>query len=358
MASPRTARLQFSERARKKEINTNLSAIRTDGDDTLWVGGDEGAVIHRLTRKPGRTVVYGDEQVYALADLVPMPSDDADEEADLEGFARDGHYLWAVGSHSRKRSRIKEQHSTEKAFERLAKVKSEENRHVLLRIPVTDEDGVSELREHVELDGRTEHAAVLGVGSKSLTELLREDEHLAPFLSIPSKDNGIDIEGIAAFGDRVFVGLRGPVLRGWATVIELRLTPSKKHPERLKARRLDDGSRYRKHLLDLGGLGVRDLCSDGRDILVLSGPTMDLDGPVRVHRWKGAPDAEASQLVRAPDLETVLDLPYGEGDDHAEGIALLNDPDPRELLVVYDSPAPRRINPQRGMLADRFPLSD
>ena len=46
---------------------------------------------------------------------------------------------------------------------------------------------------------------------------------LRPFLPIPSKDNGLDIEGITARGDRVLLGLRGPVLRGIALVAELRL---------------------------------------------------------------------------------------------------------------------------------------
>jgi hypothetical protein len=36
-----------------------------------------------------------------------------------------------------------------------------------------------------------------------------------------------------------------------------------------------------------------------------------------------------------------VDLPHGEGDDHAEGICLLAD---RELLVVYDSPAETRLD--------------
>ena len=46
------------------------------------------------------------------------------------------------------------------------------------------------------------------------------DDRVRP---IPGKDNGIDCEGLAVAGDRVFIGLRGPVLRGWAMIIELQV---------------------------------------------------------------------------------------------------------------------------------------
>ncbi len=40
---------------------------------------------------------------------------------------------------------------------------------------------------------------------------------------IPGKDNGFDIEGLAVREDRLLLGLRGPVLRGHAFVLELSL---------------------------------------------------------------------------------------------------------------------------------------
>ena len=68
-------------------------------------------------------------------------------------------------------------------------------------------------------------------GGQPLTEALKKDDHIAPFMQrglpdgtvkgIPSKDNGLDVEGLAVSGNRVFLGLRGPVLRGWTVVIEL-----------------------------------------------------------------------------------------------------------------------------------------
>jgi hypothetical protein len=46
---------------------------------------------------------------------------------------------------------------------------------------------------------------------------LAEDPHFEGFIRtkvIPGKDNGFDSEGLAVADDRVFIGLRGPVLRG------------------------------------------------------------------------------------------------------------------------------------------------
>ncbi|MGW4801813.1 DUF3616 domain-containing protein, partial [Nonomuraea sp. NPDC004297] len=106
---------------------------------------------------------------------------------------------------------------------------------------------------------------------------------------------------------------------------------------------------YRKHFLDLGGLGVRDMCPDGQSLLLLAGPTMNLDGPVRVLRWR--PGRGRVGVVPAGELEIVLELPYGVGCDHPEGLARLAD---GRLMVVYDSPSPARITPAGGVLADVF----
>ena len=157
-------------------------------------------------------------------------------------------------------------------------------------------------------DGR--RSAVIGAaGTQNLTDLLATDPHLAPFLAIPSKDNGLDVEGLAVHGDTLYIGLRGPVLRGWACVLEVLPTPDDHDPTRLRFAAFNDGTRYRKHLLDLGGLGVRDLCPDGDDLLVLAGPSMALSGSVRLHRWHRAAQAETSRVVRGAELTLETELP-------------------------------------------------
>ncbi|MFB9531093.1 DUF3616 domain-containing protein [Nonomuraea roseola] len=271
----------------------------------LWIAGDETATIERLTWTGER---YDHQRTFHLADLVDLPAG-RDDEADIEGLARAGGWLWAVGSHSLKRRRAK---SREKAAKRLSAIIREPNRFILVRLPL-------------EGDGLGEGAILTG-----LADALADDPHLGPFTAIPGKDNGLDIEGLAVVGDRVLLGLRGPVLRGWAVVLELDLRED--GPHRLKL------GGYHKHFLDLGGLGVRDLCPYDGDLLLLTGPTMSLDGPVRIMRWDG---------TGAP--VPVADLPYGVGCDHPEGLAVMGD---GRLMVVYDSPSPARLTPEGGVLAD------
>ena len=348
MSLIRQVPLWFAEHAVDAETHVNLSAVRTDGC-CLWIAGDETATVERLTAR-GESYEsyesYGGHVTFPLADVLPLPGGREDE-VDVEGLARRGPYLWAVGSHSRKRKRIKRKHDDAKALRRLAAVSDEPARRVLARLAVAD--GPDGLPVIVPESPTGHRSAVLG--APGLLDLLSGDEHLAPFLAIPGKDNGLDVEGVAAHGDpdaeTLYLGLRGPVLRGWAVVLEVR--PRADGAGRLRLDPVDGERCYRKHALDLGGLGVRDLCPDGDDLLVLAGPSMDLDGPVRVYRWHGAVETDVPGVVRDEELTIELELPFGAGDDHAEGIALLSGD---ELLVVYDSPASARLTRPGVVLAD------
>jgi hypothetical protein len=326
----------------------NLTAVRADGEH-LWVAGDENAALDRrvLDSVPNPTRA-GRQRSFRLADLVQLPGPPSGE-TDLQGIARSGGWLWAVGSHALVRRRPKPIHDDAKVVRRLGKLRRDPNRFVIVRLAV--QLGVDRRPEPVRVarDGR--RSALVGAPrAESLVDLLRADAHLAPFLTIPGQDNGFDVGGLAVIGDRLYVGLRGPVLRGWAVVLELRPAQDPTDPGRLALGIFPEGARYRKHVLDLGGLGVRDLCPDGDDLLVLAGPTMALSGPVRVHRWRNAVADGGGPVVRDAELTVASVLINGEGEDHPSAISLLGedplDPGAR-LLVVYDTPA-----------ADRRPWSD
>jgi hypothetical protein len=333
--------LRFAPHAVDTGTHTNLSAVRSDGR-CLWIAGDETATVERLTELD---FGYGDHVTFRLADAVALPGG-PDDEVDVEGLARHGPYLWAVGSHSRRRKRIKTKHDDAKSVRRLAKVTDEPSRHVVARLAIVDgPDGLPAIAPAGTATPQGHTNAVLPGG---ISAVLGEDEHLAPFLAIPGKDNGFDVEGVAVHGESLYLGLRGPVLRGWAVVLEV-WPVAGAEPGQLELAPQPDGTVYRKHFLDLGGLGVRDLCPDGGDLLVLAGPSMDLDGPVRVIRWQDALGEDPPQVVRTASLTHELELPYGEGDDHPEGIALLPG---RRLLIVHDSPAPERLVEPGTVLAD------
>jgi len=354
-----------------KELRDGLSVALRMGP-TLWLANDESLSIERLSLAPedstGRSSFAGNHRQFALHDFLALPLPPRNgpgeriNEADIEGLACDGKYLWLTGSHSLRRKQPDPGDGNRRAHKRLASVSADGNRYLLARIPVVEEEGGHTLVREVEHKGKRRSAALLrgDEHGNELTALLRTDEHLGPFLAIPGKDNGFDIEGIAIAGKRILLGLRGPVLRGWATIIEVALEPDH-DPAWLRLAPLDaEGVLYRKHFLDLQGLGIRDLCVHGRDLLILSGPTMDLDGPVTVWRWPGAAGApqERDTLVPTAALERVLDLPFGHGVDHPEGMSLYTHDDgaAQGLLVVHDSASPSRQIGESTLVADVYPL--
>ena len=153
-------------------------------------------------------------------------------------------YLWLVGSHSLKRTKPKEGKSPEDNRERLAEVTSDGNRFLLARVPLAADGGLHTLEKETTQAGRRRVAAQLHGDAKGshLTDALRDDEHLGRFFGdpgvdnsgIPGKDNGFDIEGLAVSSGRVFIGLRGPVLRGWAVILEVEVADDDQDPSRLK----------------------------------------------------------------------------------------------------------------------------
>jgi len=148
------------------------------------------------------------------------------------------------------------------------------------------------------------------------------------------------------------------VLRGWAMIVEVAPVDDAEQGW-LRLGPLDDeGVLYRKHFLHLNGLGIRDLCVQGKDLLILAGPTMDLDGPVTLYRWPGGARPARESVLSAGDLERVLDLPFGQGVDRPEGISLYPSRAGAEtgLLVAYDGASPSRQIGESTLVADVFAL--
>lgn len=352
-------------------LREHLSCVVASPDGrTLWLTSDETATVERL-RLSTEGAKFADHARFSLRNRLALPGAD-DEEADIEGLAlRDG-YLWAVGSHSLARRRPKKADDGDAALARLTEVKLEANRFLFGRLPLenADPDAFTLVDKVKTADGGKLRAGRLPIAEKpkhlkaaatrsALTAAICADVHFGRFLEVPAKENGFDIEGMVVVGNRILLGLRGPVLRGFATVVEIALGDGKHGALHLAP--LDaDGRLYRKHFLDLDGLGIRSLMAHGDDVLILAGPTMDLDGPVRIYAWRGAAALTPSPVGvhRGDDIAYVGDLPFGDGDDHAEGMTMLRLPRSTvaNLLAVYDGPAPARLRGQHGVLADLFAL--
>jgi uncharacterized protein DUF3616 len=364
--------LQF-DRARDalpngKRLSGGMSAVAALGD-TLWLTHDETVSVERLRIDATRARLprYGDHRRFDLRDFVALPAtsgtpdDPGVPEADIEGIAYGDGCLWLAGSHSAVRDDTEGSTASE-AIGALANVRRSGNRFLLARIPVeTDEAGPVLVRRHAGATARVRTAARLRGGRRddALTRALRDDPHLGPFLSIPSKDNGFDIEGLAAApGGRLFLGLRGPVIDGWACMLELLIGTHRLRDHELVLRKIAQGpkaaphARYRKHFLDLGGAGIRDLCLAGRDLLILTGPPMRGKGHSKVRQWRNALGVRGERLIDGERLPTLLDLPYRAKKDHPEGIAVLGRTrDRARVIVIYDSAVRRRSLPPAAMRA-------
>ncbi len=338
-----------------KNIRDGISSIARTGK-YLWVAGDENISIQRLELLEDGS--YGKAVNFFLKDYIELIS--KEEEADIEGMDVAGGYLWLAGSHSYKRKKMREgKDDPRKEIDRLTITSLGANRNLLARIPVIENENgefvlVKECPDPSDKEKKLTAAKLKHTRRKwsQLTKKLRKDRHLGPFIGLPGKDNGLDIEGLTVIRDKVFLGLRGPVLRGWAIVLEIELEESKNNL--LKLKKDKEGRSYKKHFLNLHGMGIRELASDGDDLIILAGPTMDLDGTMEIYRWENAAQHEGDMLVERSELRSVIVLPYyarEHGINKAEGIAILDD---NSILITYDSPGEGRTQGEYKVKADVF----
>ena len=352
--NPNAVRLEFAPGAL---VHANLSGAAFSGE-WLWVAGDDACGLDRLRRlEPvgSETLRFGEVHDFPLAELLDLPGE-PDEEADLEGMALAEGYLWVVGSHGLKRKNAKPDRPHADNAKRLAKLSLDGNRRLLARLPIElDASGAPCLVKQAQ-DGRRAQRLKGDANANQLTRALADDPHFGPYMAIPGKDNGFDIEGLAVNGERLLLGLRGPVLRGWSALLEIALEA---RGDQLRLKPLDDsGTLIRKHFLQLDGLGVRDLHFSGDDLYILAGPTMVLNGEIRLFKWPGAKPLLAAngEPVRFESaLTEAVTLPHGRGCNRAEAMCEL----PAALaggqpswLVLYDAPGADRKDGEYTVFGD------
>jgi len=136
----------------------------------------------------------------------------------------------------------------------------------------------------------------------TLSQMLASDPILAPYYKKSLGSNGINIEGLAAYGGKLYAGMRGPNLEGKGYVISF--SPSAA---------LAGSSQHELHSLDLGlGNGIRSLAEVDGGMLVLTGIASPVGNrPAAVLHWNPSTGetswlATLSKVKGAPEALLVL----------------------------------------------------
>lgn len=327
---------------------SNISGLAIAGR-TLFCASDETSSIERLEFDE-RTGSFRSHTSHPLGKLFPALAT-ARKEADIEGLAIDGGYLWVTGSHSLKRSVPEPAQSLEEFSAPGWDVK----RALLGRVPLTTaKGGTPVLAASVRESGGKRHAAMMDIGigpEGGLRGILKKDPLIGPFVGLSSKENGLDVEGLAVSADRVVLGLRGPVLGSHAFVVVLSL----KEDTGMLVPQEVDGKPYRLVALHLGGLGIRDLLFDNGRLYILSGPTQKIESLQRIFAVDDFFDQP--EVVPVENTRLLMTLPVTGWGDHAEGIAFFKEKSRVRLLVAYDSASPDRWDEDKDRLVvDAFNL--
>ncbi len=310
-----------------KKIACSLSGVDQQGE-CLFVGSDEGPGFERLQRTGEET--YGRRDKFGLGDFFEGLGGKDKDEADVESISIHKEWLWFVTSHARTRPKLRDEKEGVSDVKAFATPKFHPRRYVLGCIPLRNADGKDgKIPTPVKTDGKRQAWCIpASPAGSALTEALAQDNHLKHALTIPAKENGLDIEGIATDGERVVLGLRGPVLRGEAVLLDFDLTPSETGGAPAGS---GPGVTYRKRFLDLGGLGVRDLCRRKESLFILAGPTMPVPAPYRVYVLPDFFEAEDGPEVLTP--EYLCDVPAEEG-CNPEGLSPYGDTADEFIMVV------------------------
>ncbi|MGO7265420.1 MULTISPECIES: DUF3616 domain-containing protein [Rhizobium] len=298
--------------AASPDILRNLSGAATCGN-FMWTVSDEGRTLECLELKAGS---YRLAEQHFVDDFVrSIPGVESGDELDLEAIACDGDNLWICGSHCRVRKK------PEPGIPVNWELKNRKSRRLLACFKLGESGGHISKADWLPFDG-----------PGSLRETLERDLFIQPFSALPSKENGIDIEGLAVRGDLVFVGLRGPRIDNQAMVLKLTMTDEF---------RIGSVERF---FVDLDGLAVRDLNWLGKQLLILAGPVGDASGPFRLCLW----DPQNGSVTALHSWDRVHEKP--------EGVCWLRPDAQTDLIVIYDSPDDSRIS-TTTYRADRFALN-
>ena len=319
---------EFAEETAPYNLSGASTFIR-DGQTFLATVTDEGSefLVLRLGESP-KTFYFNLEEL--SRDIFP----ESPKEIDLEGVSVLGDHIFLMGSASLKRKKPKGG-KLKKDLKRLLTLEPGSGGTIEEPIPHTNQLFVLKLPS-----SNGELLTPVLEKTIDLRGLLQNDPYLKGFLAIPSKDNGVDFEGIAVTPKSIFLGMRGPVLRGHAVILSLS-TPSVLGTSLQNSASIE----YQRFFLYLQGFGIRAMAPRDRTsnspIMISAGPTMTHLGPFHLFQWDGLNHAMSAK-IRPRVLKKVGKLPVPDPRAKAEGIFRYQG----GLGVLFDGPkggAPKRI---------------
>lgn len=256
------------------------------GQGKFLVANDECAHVEE-SNDCNKLLVYGTNQSGKALQEIDVTSfmilEKKKKEADLEGSASLGGWVYWIGSHARNKD---------------GEIKA--NRHQLFALKTEEAGG----------------KVILTSAGKSYTNLLKDllaDDRFKTFTRerlnpepdktlIAEKAGAINIEGLSAWQEnRLLVGFRNPVPDGKAVLVPID-NPLDLATGEAKSAKLGEPIR-----LDLGGRGIRSIefWEERKIYLIVGGPIGDPapgeKRPFRLYQWSGA-RTEAPQEIADADL--------------------------------------------------------
>lgn len=258
-------------------LNSRLFAVANDEDNAIRVySADHGGAPRRS---------------YDVSRFIGV--DARRPESDLEGACRVGNRIYWITSHGQNR---------EGEFR--------SSRHAFFATRITDRAVLKPI----------------GRAYRSLLADLIADSRLAQFnlreasQRPPKARNALNIEGLSATPDgRLLIGFRNPIPDDRALIVPL------ENPQEVI-----DNERARfgdPILIDLNGLGIRDITLHGSGYLIVAG-SYDGSGKNKLYRWNGSSEPDRIREVDLGNINAEAIVIYPEGD---RGIQLLSDDGTRSV---------------------------
>jgi hypothetical protein len=245
-------------------------------------------------------------QAFSIKDRLIQPGrvirlieDGGDPDAEAAAY-QDGHF-YVTGSHGRRRHHPDDRNAAS---------------YVVFRFPVDKATAQPVFIGDEEVE-RLEQSLRLG-------EALRKADRIAAYVDQPLERSGVNIEGLAVKGGRMYFGLRGPSIDSEAFIVSV-------DKDALFTR--DQPLRAEVHALKLGAqTGIRDLAVVKDGLLILSGPVNEqTDVKPAVFLWR-----DNRELTKLGELQP---LPI-QSEVKAETLLVLQDDEgtPVRVLVMFDGP--------------------